>query len=181
MIPAREGSKGSPVSFSRRLAPANERLRADLPVISMVAASSEKNFVMEELRNLGPCAHDEDSWPCVAHRRVGLLVLDCLRRSTGLSILGLLPPNYLSRLQFEFSRGARVPNFVPDGLNRACRWPQVEDGGLRLERIPPEPQEVCSGGHQLHEAGRGHRSGPWRSRPSPSDRAAGIDNDSVAG
>ena len=43
-----------------------------------------------------------------------LVVLDCLRRSTGLLILGLLPPNYLSRLQFGTSEDLFVPNLVPD-------------------------------------------------------------------
>jgi hypothetical protein len=36
--------------------------------------------------------------------------------------------------------GVRVPNFVPDGLNRACRWPPVEDGGSSwgIPLVPPE-------------------------------------------
>src|SRR5262245_55191533 len=53
-------------------------------------------------------------------------------RNTGLSILGHLPSNDLIRLQFDSSTGVRVPNLVPDWLNQACRWPQVEDGGPEL-------------------------------------------------
>ena len=75
----------------------------------MVAASSEKNFEMEEpprmTKTLGLVS------PIVESE---LLVLDCLRRSTGLLILGLLPSNDLIQLQFEFSTGVRVPTLVPD-------------------------------------------------------------------
>ena len=53
-------------------------------------------------------------------------------RNTGLSILGHLPSNDLVRLQFGSSTGVRVPNLVPDGFDRACRWLQVEDGGPEL-------------------------------------------------
>jgi len=52
--------------------------------------------------------------------------------------------------------GICVPNLVPDGLNQACRWPQVEAGGPDW-RIPHGPPEVSSGGHRLHEAARGER------------------------
>jgi hypothetical protein len=81
-----------------------------------------------------------------------------LARNTGLSILGHLPSNDLIRLQFESSIGICVPNLVPDGLHQARQWPQVEDGGPDW-RIPPGPHEVSSGGHRLHEAGRGGLTG----------------------
>jgi hypothetical protein len=78
----------------------------------------------------------------------------------GLVVLGLLPSNYLSWLQFESSTGVRVPNFVPDGLYWACPGLQVEDG-VPNWGIPRGSQEVCPGSHRVRLAGRGHLAEPW--------------------
>ena len=56
-----------------------------------------------------------------------------LPRSTGLLILGLVPSNYLIRIQIESSTAICVPKREPDGVQPARRWLQVEDGGPKLE------------------------------------------------
>jgi hypothetical protein len=54
--------------------------------------------------------------------------------------------------------GVRVPNFVPDGLNRACRWPPVEDGGSSRGNPTCAPRSLNQQ-PRLHKAGRGHPAG----------------------
>jgi len=137
----------------------------------------QKNFRMEEWPWT---AAGKGSWFLPVHHRRGDSHPRSLGRNTGLSILGLLPSNCMIRLQFDSSTGVRVPNLVPDGLHQARQWPQVEGGGPDW-RIPHGPQEVSSGGHRLHEAGRWGLTGGGSLDCRHRGDGAGVDNDRLGG